>query len=121
MGKALTTKNSKIRIIRLGFEKGLVYSVCDLWKLENRARSHSCFARSVGGFGFQCGLVAGIFSLTRCGLQRYRRKSDLVNGLIAGAVAGAAVAARTRSLTQVLGTTCLVSAFSAAADYSRSI
>ncbi|KAL5549491.1 hypothetical protein UlMin_004722 [Ulmus minor] len=78
-------------------------------------------ARSVGGFGFQCGLVAGIFSLTRCGLQRYRRKSDLVNGLIVGAVAGAAVAARTRSLTQVLGTACLVSAFSAAADYSRSI
>lgn len=42
-----------------------------------------------------------------------------VNGLIAGAVAGAAVAARTRSRTQVVGTACLVSAFSAAADYSR--
>jgi len=42
-----------------------------------------------------------------------------VNGLVAGAVAGAAVAARTRNLTQLLGMAALVSAFSAAADYSR--
>ncbi|KAE8009474.1 hypothetical protein FH972_005911 [Carpinus fangiana] len=42
-----------------------------------------------------------------------------VNGLVAGAVAGAAVAARTRNWTQVIGMAGLVSAFSAAADYSR--
>lgn len=44
-----------------------------------------------------------------------------MNGLIAGAVAGATVAARTRSWAQVVGTACLVSVFSAAADYSRTI
>lgn len=42
-----------------------------------------------------------------------------MNGLVAGAVAGAAVAARTRSWTQVVGMAGLVSALSAAADYSR--
>ncbi|KAL5561452.1 hypothetical protein UlMin_031199 [Ulmus minor] len=112
-------------VIRVG-TAGAIWGLCtgpyDARKQGLTGFSHAAFvARSVGGFGFQCGLVAGIFSLTRCGLQRYRRKNDLVNGLIAGAVAGAAVAARTRSLTQVLGTACLVSAFSAAADYSRTI
>lgn len=42
-----------------------------------------------------------------------------VNPLIAGAVAGAAVAAGTRSWTQVVGMAGLVSAFSVAADYSK--
>lgn len=42
-----------------------------------------------------------------------------VNAFIAGAVAGAAVAAGTRRWTQVIGMAGLVSAFSAAADYSR--
>lgn len=42
-----------------------------------------------------------------------------MNGLVGGAVAGAAVAARTRNWTQVIGMAGLVSAFSAAADYSR--
>ncbi|GMN37984.1 hypothetical protein TIFTF001_007256 [Ficus carica] len=99
-------------------------------------------ARSIAGFGFQCGLVAGIFTSTRCGLQRYRRKDDLfyhslvhsktmksptdaiiefwkVNSLVAGAAAGAAVAASTRSWSQVVGTTCLVSILCATADYFK--
>ncbi|KAF9669325.1 hypothetical protein SADUNF_Sadunf14G0096000 [Salix dunnii] len=49
-------------------------------------------------------------------------QSDLdgsVNPLIAGAVAGATVAAGTRSWTQVVGMAGLVSAFSVAADYSK--
>lgn len=44
-----------------------------------------------------------------------------LNGLIAGAVAGAAIATRTRSWSQVFGMAALVSAFSAAAEYSRSL
>ncbi|XP_022769809.1 outer envelope pore protein 16-4, chloroplastic [Durio zibethinus] len=79
----------------------------------------SFVAKSVGKFGFQCGLVAGIFVMTRCGLQRYRKQNDQINTLIAGAVAGAAVAARTRSWTKMIGMACIVSAFSAAADFSR--
>ncbi|XVE73333.1 hypothetical protein DITRI_Ditri11bG0109300 [Diplodiscus trichospermus] len=79
----------------------------------------SFVVKSVGKFGSQCGLVAGVFSMTRCGLQRYRKQNDQINTVIAGAVAGAAVAARTRSWTKVIGMACLVSAFSAAADFSR--
>ncbi|WRX10006.1 hypothetical protein QQP08_002493 [Theobroma cacao] len=62
--------------------------------------AQASYTKSVGKFGFQCGLVAGVFTMTRCGLQRYRRQNDWTNSLIAGAVAGAAVAARTRSWTQ---------------------
>ncbi|WJX13680.1 hypothetical protein P8452_04048 [Trifolium repens] len=76
-------------------------------------------ANSVRVFGTQCGLVAGVFSITRCGVKKYRRRNDWVNGLIGGAVAGAAVAARTRSWPQVIGMAGLVSVFCAAADYSR--
>ncbi|KAK8497527.1 hypothetical protein V6N13_002931 [Hibiscus sabdariffa] len=79
----------------------------------------SFVAKSVGKFGFQCGLVAAVFATTRCGLQRYRKQNDQINTLIAGAVAGAAVAARTRSWTNVVGVACLVSAFSVAAEISR--
>lgn len=42
-----------------------------------------------------------------------------VNSLVGGAVAGAVVATGARKWTQVVGTACLVSAFSVAADYSR--
>ncbi|KAJ6879999.1 hypothetical protein NC652_033365 [Populus alba x Populus x berolinensis] len=63
----------------------------------------SFVAKTIGKFGFQCGLVAGVFTATCCGIQRYRRQNDWVNPLIAGAVAGAAVAAGTRSWTQVVG------------------
>ncbi|XP_027363402.1 outer envelope pore protein 16-4, chloroplastic [Abrus precatorius] len=79
----------------------------------------SFVANSVRKNLFRCGIVAGVFSITRCGVQKYRRQNDWVNGLIAGAVAGAAVAARTRSWTQVIGMAGLVSVFCAAADYSR--
>uniref|UniRef100_A0A803NQU0 Uncharacterized protein n=2 Tax=Cannabis sativa TaxID=3483 RepID=A0A803NQU0_CANSA len=101
---------------------GLVCCSYDARKQGLTGFSHAAFvARSIGGYGFQCGLVAAIFTSTRCGLQRYRRKDDLVNALVAGAVAGATVAAGTRNLKQVVGTTCLVSAFSTAADYFRTM
>uniref|UniRef100_A0A6N2M8Y2 Uncharacterized protein n=1 Tax=Salix viminalis TaxID=40686 RepID=A0A6N2M8Y2_SALVM len=79
----------------------------------------SFVAKTIGKFGFRCGLVAGVFTATCCGIQRYRRQNDWVNPLIAGAVAGATVAAGTRSWTQVVGMAGLVSAFSVAADYSK--
>ncbi|KAB2616268.1 outer envelope pore protein 16-4 [Pyrus ussuriensis x Pyrus communis] len=78
-------------------------------------------ARSAGACGVQYGLVAGICTVTHCGLQRYRGKSDWVNGLVAGAVAGGAIAAMTRSWTQVIPMACLVSAFKVATDYARAI
>ncbi|XP_050109362.1 outer envelope pore protein 16-4, chloroplastic-like isoform X4 [Malus sylvestris] len=67
------------------------------------------------------GLVVGICTLTHCGLQRYRGKSDWVNGVVAGAVAGGAIAAMTRSWTQVIPMACLVSAFKVATDYARAV
>ncbi|GMY16930.1 outer envelope pore protein 16-4, chloroplastic [Fagus crenata] len=132
-------------ILRVG-TAGAIWGLCmgpyDARKQGLTGGAHASFvAKSVGKFGFQCGLVAGIYTATRCGIQRYRRRNDWrfsliwmslyspqkrmysffkVNGLVAGAVAGAAVAARTRNWTQVIGMAGLVSAFSAAADYSRS-
>ncbi|KAJ4824143.1 hypothetical protein Tsubulata_043919 [Turnera subulata] len=65
--------------------------------------------------------TVGAYSATRCGIQRYRGKNDLMNALIAGAVAGAAVAAGagSRSWIQVAGAAALFSAISTASDYSK--
>ncbi|OMO81940.1 Mitochondrial inner membrane translocase subunit Tim17/Tim22/Tim23/peroxisomal protein PMP24 [Corchorus olitorius] len=41
----------------------------------------SFVAKTVGKYGFQCGFVAGVFTLTRCGLQRYRGQNDWVSTL----------------------------------------
>ncbi|GAV66954.1 Tim17 domain-containing protein [Cephalotus follicularis] len=79
----------------------------------------SYVAKAASKCSFQCGLAAGVFSITHCGIERYRRKKDWVNALIAGGVAGAAVAAGTRSWTQVIWMAALVSIFSTAADYSK--
>ncbi|KAF4366645.1 hypothetical protein CsatB_005388 [Cannabis sativa] len=114
--------DSVLRVGTAGAIWGLCAAPYDARKQGLTGFSHAAFvARSIGGYGFQCGLVAAIFTSTRCGLQRYRRKDDLVNALVAGAVAGATVAAGTRNLKQVVGTTCLVSAFSTAADYFRTM
>uniref|UniRef100_A0A2P2J5Z3 Protein translocase n=1 Tax=Rhizophora mucronata TaxID=61149 RepID=A0A2P2J5Z3_RHIMU len=78
----------------------------------------SFVTKRIGNFGFQCGLVGGIFTFTRCGMQRYRKQNDWVNALIAGTVTGAAVAAGTRNWTHVVGVAGLASAFAAAAEYT---
>ncbi|KAJ0791060.1 putative mitochondrial import inner membrane translocase subunit TIM22 [Helianthus annuus] len=78
-------------------------------------------AKTVGKYGFQCGLFAGIFSFTRCGIRRYRKKSDWVNALVAGGVAGAAIGAGTRNWRQVAVMTAFLSGFCAIADQSRAI
>ncbi|KAI8574753.1 hypothetical protein RHMOL_Rhmol01G0378500 [Rhododendron molle] len=79
----------------------------------------SYVANSAGRFGSMCGVFAGVFSFTRCGIQRYRNKNDWVNALVAGAVAGAAVGAGTRNWKQVAGMAGVISAFCAIADSSR--
>lgn len=110
-------------ILRVG-TAGAIWGLC-IGPYDARKRGlsgmprASFVAKSVGKFSFQCGLVAGVFTVTRCGIQRYRRRDDWVNGLVAGAVAGATVAAGTRSWTHVLGMAGLVSVCSAAADFSR--
>ncbi|XP_065860467.1 outer envelope pore protein 16-4, chloroplastic [Euphorbia lathyris] len=82
--------------------------------------AHACFvAKSIGKFSFQCGLVGGVCALTRCGVQRYRRKNDWVNAFIGGAVAGAVIASGTRNWRQMVGVAGLVAVCSAAADYSK--
>ncbi|KAJ4872126.1 hypothetical protein Rs2_19127 [Raphanus sativus] len=79
----------------------------------------SYVAKSIGRIGFQCGIVSGIFTMTNCGLQRYRGKSDWLNALMGGAVAGAAVAIRTRNWSHVVTTAGLVSIFSVLANSTR--
>ncbi|KAA8543091.1 hypothetical protein F0562_021414 [Nyssa sinensis] len=110
-------------ILRVG-TAGLIWGLCtgpyDANKIGLTGIGRASFvAKSVGKFGFQCGLFGGIFSFTRCGIQRYRKQNDWVNALIAGAVAGAAVGAGTRSWKQVAGMAGLVSAFCAVADNSK--
>ncbi|KAF5731441.1 outer envelope pore protein 16-4 chloroplastic-like isoform X1 [Tripterygium wilfordii] len=111
-------------VIRLG-TAGALWGVCRA-PYEARKRDLTGIARasyvgkSIGKYGFQCGLIAGILNTTQCGLKRYRRKNDWVNAMIAGAVAGAAVAAGSRSRTKMIEMAGLVSAFSVAAHYFKS-
>nr|GMD64004.1 outer envelope pore protein 16-4, chloroplastic [Ipomoea batatas] len=77
-------------------------------------------ARSIGRLGFQWGLFAAVFSFTHCGVQRYRRKADLVNVLTASVVAGTVIGG-TRQWKQVAGITGLVCLLYGANDGSRSI
>ncbi|KAM1534433.1 hypothetical protein PS1_008208 [Malus domestica] len=112
-------------ILRIG-TAGVIWGLCagphDARKQGLAGAAQLAFvARSAGTFGVQYGLVAGICTLTHCGLQRYRGKSDWVNGVVAGAVAGGAIAAMTRSWTQVIPMACLVSAFKVATDYARAV
>ncbi|KMT05999.1 hypothetical protein BVRB_7g164850 [Beta vulgaris subsp. vulgaris] len=81
----------------------------------------SFVAKSICKTSGQCGLFAGIFALTRCGIQKYRGRSDVVNAAAAGAVVGAAIAAGTRSKKQVVGMATLLSILGAAADHSRTL
>ncbi|KAI3975413.1 hypothetical protein MKX01_037931 [Papaver californicum] len=76
----------------------------------------SYVVKSVGKMGLTCGFFAGIYTSTRCGVERYRRKKDMLNASIAGALSGAVIAIKTRSLTQVVGMAALVSAMTSAAD-----
>ncbi|AEE80406.2 Mitochondrial import inner membrane translocase subunit Tim17/Tim22/Tim23 family protein [Arabidopsis thaliana] len=105
-------------------QAGGLYGLCagprDARKIGLSGVSQASFvAKSIGRFGFQCGLVSGVFTMTHCGLQRYRGKNDWVNALVGGAVAGAAVAISTRNWTQVVGMAGLVSAFSVLANCTR--
>ncbi|XP_058225880.1 outer envelope pore protein 16-4, chloroplastic [Rhododendron vialii] len=110
-------------VLRVG-TAGVIWGLCvgpyDANKrgLTGIARA-SYVANSAGRFGSMCGVFAGVFSLTRCGIQRYRNKNDWVNALVAGAVAGAAVGAGTRNWKQVAGMAGVISAFCAIADSSR--
>ncbi|GMH02608.1 hypothetical protein Nepgr_004447 [Nepenthes gracilis] len=112
-------------IIRVG-TAGAFWGMCsgpyDATKLGLTGRARASFvAKSVGKFGLQCGFFAGIFSSTRCTVQRLRGQNDWVNASVAGAIAGAAVAVRTRSWKQVIGMAALLSTVGAAADFSRTI
>ncbi|KAK9161590.1 hypothetical protein Syun_007931 [Stephania yunnanensis] len=107
-------------VLRIG-SAGAIWGLCvgpyDARKRGLVGTSRSLFVvKSAGSIGLQCGLFAGIYSGTRCGIQRYRRKKDPLNASIAGAVAGAAIAARTRRWMQVFGTAALVSAITTAIE-----
>ncbi|MCL7022052.1 hypothetical protein MKW94_021007 [Papaver nudicaule] len=107
-------------VVRLG-AGGAIWGLC-LGSYDSRKNGltgvprASYVVKSVGRIGLQCGLFAGLYTGTRCGVQRYRRKKDMLNASIAGAVAGAAIAIKTRSLTQVVGMAAFLSAVTSAAD-----
>ncbi|PSR94757.1 Outer envelope pore protein like [Actinidia chinensis var. chinensis] len=110
-------------ILRVG-TAGAIWGLCigpyDANKLGVTGIARASFVtKSAGKFGVQCGLFAGVFSVTCCGIRRYRMQNDWLNALIAGAVAGAAVGAGTQSWKQFAGMAGLISAFCAVADSSR--
>ncbi|XP_056158896.1 outer envelope pore protein 16-4, chloroplastic isoform X1 [Syzygium oleosum] len=70
-------------ILRVG-TAGAIWGLCigpyDARKMGLSGIPRAYFvAKSVGKFSFQCGLVAGVFTVTRCGIQRYRRRDDWVS------------------------------------------
>ncbi|KAH0978253.1 hypothetical protein GBA52_027972 [Prunus armeniaca] len=109
-------------ILRIG-TAGAIWGLCSApheARKQGKVQNFPSFSPKICRIDFDfVRLVAGICTATHCGLQRYRGKSDWVNGLIAGAVAGGAIAAMTRSWTQVVPMACLVSAFKVATDYAR--
>ncbi|XP_065629999.1 outer envelope pore protein 16-4, chloroplastic isoform X1 [Quercus suber] len=78
-------------ILRVG-TAGAIWGLCmgpyDARKQGLSGVTRASFvAKAVGKFGFQYGLVAGIYMITRCGIQRYRRQNDwakvaIVPGLV---------------------------------------
>ncbi|XP_026445126.1 outer envelope pore protein 16-4, chloroplastic-like isoform X1 [Papaver somniferum] len=110
-------------VVRFG-TGGAIWGLC-IGLYDSRKNGLTGFSRasyvvkSVGKLGLQCGVFAGIYTGTQCGVERYRRKKDMLNASIAGAVSGAAVAIRTRSWTQVVGTAVLVSGITSAANVAR--
>lgn len=110
-------------ILRVG-TAGVLWGLCtgphDAAKLGLTGFPRACFvAKSMGKAGTQCGYFAGIFAFARCGIQKYRGKTDLINSAAAGAIAGAVIAASTRSRKQVAVMAALLSVVCAAGDYSR--
>ncbi|KAM7251826.1 hypothetical protein ACFE04_023709 [Oxalis oulophora] len=64
-------------MLRAGAIWGLCSDPHEARKLGLNGIAQASFvAKSVGKFSLQCGMVAGVFTMTQCGMQRYRRKSD---------------------------------------------
>ncbi|XP_058762364.1 outer envelope pore protein 16-4, chloroplastic-like [Vicia villosa] len=69
-------------ILRVG-TAGAIWGLCTgpydarTQGLKGIARAYFV-ANSVRVFGTQCGLVAGVFSITHCGVKKYRRRNDWV-------------------------------------------
>ncbi|RWR94647.1 outer envelope pore protein 16-4, chloroplastic [Cinnamomum micranthum f. kanehirae] len=113
------TADSFIRIGLAGSAWGLFLGPYEAKKKGLTGHGRASFVvKSVGKYGLQCGLFAGVFTATRCGVRRYRMENDWVNACIAGAVTGAAVAVRTRNWMQIVGTATIVSAIATVTDYS---
>ncbi|KAL6214886.1 hypothetical protein ACLB2K_014318 [Fragaria x ananassa] len=99
---------------------GLSYAPQDARKFGLTGINRAGFvARQVAKSTFQCALIGGVCAATHCGIKRYRRKDDWVNGLVSGVVTGVAFAAVSRSWRQLIPTVCLISALRIAMDHRR--
>uniref|UniRef100_A0A7N0UGZ0 Uncharacterized protein n=1 Tax=Kalanchoe fedtschenkoi TaxID=63787 RepID=A0A7N0UGZ0_KALFE len=71
---------SSIRVGTAGAIWGLCSGPYDATKLGLSGVARATFmVKAVGRIGLQCGLLAGLFSMTRCSVQRYRRRDDWVS------------------------------------------
>ncbi|KAI5399145.1 hypothetical protein KIW84_064505 [Lathyrus oleraceus] len=75
-------------ILRVG-TAGAIWGLCTgpydarTQGLKGIARAYFV-ANSVRVFGTQCGLVAGVFSITHCGVKKYRRRNDWAIEFVSG-------------------------------------
>ncbi|XP_026445128.1 outer envelope pore protein 16-4, chloroplastic-like isoform X2 [Papaver somniferum] len=69
-------------VVRFG-TGGAIWGLC-IGLYDSRKNGLTGFSRasyvvkSVGKLGLQCGVFAGIYTGTQCGVERYRRKKDMV-------------------------------------------
>ncbi|GKU86856.1 hypothetical protein SLEP1_g1330 [Rubroshorea leprosula] len=79
----------------------------------------SLLATSAAKCSFQCGVVAGVFQMTYCWIERHLGQKDWKNSVIAGAGgaaaagASAAIVARKRKLDGMIMMACLLSGINA--------
>ncbi|XP_061347297.1 outer envelope pore protein 16-4, chloroplastic isoform X2 [Gastrolobium bilobum] len=79
-------------IIRIG-TAGAIWGLCvgpyDARQQGLTGLAQASFvAKSARNFGIRCGLVAGLYSITRCGIQSYRKQNDWVELLLLGLEVG---------------------------------
>ncbi|KAF9606492.1 hypothetical protein IFM89_025767 [Coptis chinensis] len=111
--------DSTLRIAAAGTIWGLTSGPYNARKLGLTGLSKASYVvKSAGSSGLQCGIFAGIYSTTHCGIQKYRGKKDMLNASISGAVTGAVFAARSRSWIKVFGMAALVASITTAAEFS---
>ncbi|KAH6766409.1 hypothetical protein C2S52_017392 [Perilla frutescens var. hirtella] len=102
-----------LRMSHLGVIWGSCYGPFKAKRLGLSGSSQALhIVKTVGKCGIYTGLFTAIFSLSNCGIERYRQQRDWVNTMSAGVIVGAAFGAGTRKWKKVAVITGLYCALS---------